>query len=348
MFAGFVVLALAGFSCSKYKIEEPWITLGNEGLKIEKGSPAMAAGKGSGTASSAGRVSRRLRSQWLTLGAITVTLIILTGGVSIINYIDHPGERELVDELVVATYNIHHGFSNEGRIDPGRHLDLLERIDPDIIFLQESDSLLFSEGNFDPAFFIASRMDMFLFRGPNPGTGSPGVAILSRFPMEDIEVHYLPSTAIQRIALSCIVTIKEEEVRLIGLHMGLEEEERSDQIDEIVEIVSGFEEEIIMGGDFNTEPQEKMMGKINHDLFGFGNSSGNISLGLGSVWHSSPDRGGRSLDTPTYPAPDVDDEEAHIDYVLFSDGFDVKKAGIDDGIGVSDHRLVWGELEIIF
>lgn len=348
MFLGFVILALSGFSCSKFRIEEPWVKIDQSTLHLEKGSPTTAAGKGTGDGRGLSKVSPRLRIQWLMLGAITISFIIGTGAVSLWNYGDQPEERILGpgDTIRVATYNIHHGFTNDGRIDPSEHLELLQGIDADIIFLQESDSLLFSEGNFDPAFYIASRMDMFLFRGPDPGTGSPGVAILSKFPMEETEVHFLPSTAIQRIALSCLVEIRDEPVRLVGIHMGLEEEERNDQMEELSEIVSDYDEEVILGGDLNTEPHEEMMELMNDGIFGDGNNSDNrTSLGLQSVWHSSPDRGGRPIGTPTYPSPDVDDERTHIDYVLFTDGFRVLESRIVDGEGISDHRLVWGELE---
>ncbi|MEA3559864.1 MAG: endonuclease/exonuclease/phosphatase family protein [Candidatus Thermoplasmatota archaeon] len=353
MFAGFVILALSGFSCSKFKMDEPSVNPEQSSPHLNKGSPTMAAGKGSGMAWGQARTSPRLRAQWLTVGAVTICLIILTGTVSVINYSDGPVEKKMEkgDELKVATYNIHHGYSNDGRIDPVLHLELIRDLDPDILFLQESDSLLFSEGNFDPAFYLSSRLDMYLFRGPDPGTGSPGVAILTRFPMKDLKVHYLPSTAIQRIALSCMVTIADEDVRLIGLHMGLEEKEREDQMIDLRDIIEGFDEEVIVGGDLNTEPHEKMMSLLNPDLFGNGNTTSNTTyLNLGSVWHSSTrmQRDSRPMDTPTYPSPDVDDEQAHIDYILFSDGFEVVKAGIEDGEGISDHRMVWGALTVTF
>ncbi|MFO8051707.1 MAG: endonuclease/exonuclease/phosphatase family protein [Thermoplasmatota archaeon] len=349
MFLGSVVLAISGFSCSKFMIGEPWVKTEQSALRLDRGSPTMAAGEGSGTIRRSSKVSPRLRIQWITLGSVTICLIILTGVVSLVNYSSGPVEKELSsnDLLKVATYNIHHGFSNDGRVDPTKHLELIREVDPDIIFLQESDSLLFSEGNFDPAFYLASRTDMYLFRGPHPGTGSPGVAILTRFPMKDLKVHYLPSDAIQRIALSCTVEISDEEIRLIGVHMGLEEGERRKQLEELKGIIEAEDLEVILGGDLNTEPHEKMMQQMNPDLFGSGNvSEDSTFLQLGSVWHTTDDRGGRPLDTPTYPAPDVDDESAHIDYVLFSEGFDVLEAGIEDGEGISDHRLVWGHLKM--
>ncbi len=260
------------------------------------------------------------------------------------------------DETIkVATYNVHHGYANDGRVDPYLQLEVLEKIDADIIFLQESDSLRFTEGNFDPAFYYASMLGMHYFRGPNPGTGTPGVAILSRFEMSDPDVHLLPVDAIGRIAISAEITLAEKNIRIVGLHMGLDEPEREKQLEELEGLFGKFLEEydgLIVGGDFNTEPHEAMMARMNHLLFGENYGKDNATyngtgLMLGSVWHSvDDDHRNDDININTYPAVDVDDEKSHIDYVLFSDRFIAKEATILDGRGASDHKPVYGILEV--
>jgi endonuclease/exonuclease/phosphatase family metal-dependent hydrolase len=195
---------------------------------------------------------------------------------------------------------------------------------------------------------------MFLFRGPDPGTGTPGVAILSKFRMEDTDVHFLPADDIPRIAISAKITIDQRNVRIVGLHMGLEEPEREKQLNELRGLFYNFTLEydgLIVGGDFNTEPHEEMMGSMNPDIFGvnYGNTTSGNSTGLSlqSVWHSvDEDDRNENIDIPTYPAPDVDDKEQHIDYILFDDMFSVEKAVILEGRGASDHKPVWGELRV--
>jgi endonuclease/exonuclease/phosphatase family metal-dependent hydrolase len=173
--------------------------------------------------------------------------------------------------------------------------------------------------------------------------------------MNDMEVHFLPVDAISRIAISAKVTIDERDVRLVGLHMGLDEPEREDQLEELNELFTNFtadDDGLIVGGDFNTEPHETMMAMMNPYLFGdnYGktNISGNLTgLTLQSAWHSADeDDRNDDIDIPTYPAPDVDDTEEHIDYILFDEMFTVTKAVIWDGKGASDHKPVWAELEI--
>ncbi|MFW3147006.1 MAG: endonuclease/exonuclease/phosphatase family protein [Thermoplasmatota archaeon] len=355
MFIGVLALALTGFSCSKARIEEPSVKISQRTLHIDKGSPTVDAGKGSGTVRELSELSPRLRTQWITIGAVTITFIILTGVMSVVNYSGGAENRSLVvgETISVVTFNIHHGFSNEGRVDPVPQYELLRDLDPDIVFLQESDSLRFAEGNIDPAFYLSSRLNMHLFRGPDPGEGTHGVAILSRFPMEDRKVHLLESNETQRVAISCKVKMAEVPVRLVSLHLGLEESERRMQLSELKDILEDFEEEMIVGGDFNTEPDESFMAYMNPKLFGrdfpegdpaFVNATG---LRLLSAWHSA-DQYSRSgpLTAPTFPAPGLDEESQHIDYILFSTGFSVQESRIDDDREASDHRLVWTRLRL--
>lgn len=357
MFIGMAVLAMAGFACSKARVDEPAIMMSKAHLEITKGSPTVDAGKGTSHLRGSSEGSPRIRAQLITIGALTIIFIIVTGVLSLVMYPGNIENKNVTagENIKVVTYNVHHGFANDGRVDPSVQLEILEDIDADIIFLQESDSLRFTEGNFDPAFYYASKLDMFLFRGPDPGTGTPGVAILSKFRMEDREVHFLPVDDISRIAISASVTMDQRQVRLVGLHMGLEEPEREKQLEKLKSIFYNFTleyEGLIVGGDFNTEPHEEMMGSMNPDLFGIsygiGNAAGNTSgLTLMSAWHSADDdQRNEDIDIPTFPAPDVDDEEQHIDYILFDDMFSVEKAVILEGRGASDHKPVWAELRI--
>ncbi len=358
MFLGMIILALAGFSCSTARVEEPSASMSKTTIEIKKGSPTVDAGKGTSHLRSSSEGSPRIRGQLITIGALTIIFIIVTGTLSIALYPSSISEKNVSagESIKVVTYNVHHGFANDGRVDPSVQYEILEDIDADIIFLQESDSLRFTEGNFDPVFYFAARLGMYSYRGPNPGTGTPGVAILSKFKMEDREVHFLPADAIPRIAISAKVTIDERDVRIVGLHMGLDEPERKKQLDHLQRLFQNFSRDynggLIVGGDFNTEPHEEMMGSMNPYLFGENYKNDSVTsnltgLALQSAWHSVEENGRNEiLDTPTYPAPDVDDEEAHIDYILFDDMFTVNRAVVLEGIGASDHKPVWAELEI--
>ncbi|MGA1873780.1 MAG: endonuclease/exonuclease/phosphatase family protein [Thermoplasmatota archaeon] len=358
MFVGVAVFALTGFSCSTARADEPAARMGRTEIVLKRGSPTVDAGKGSSHLRNIKEGSPRIRSQLITTGAITISLIVLTGIISVTLFSEDISPKNAVpgEDIRVVTYNVHHGYANDGRVDPTLQYEILKDIDADIIFLQESDSLRFTEGNFDPAFYYASRMNMYFFRGPDPGTGTPGVAILSRFEMSDLEVHGLPADDIPRIAISASITIGDDEVRIVGLHMGLEEPEREKQLKRLEDLFLNFTIEydgLIVGGDFNTEPFEPMMGRMNPYLFGENYGRTNITrnltgLFLDSAWHSvrNGNRNDR-IDINTYPAVDVDDDKSHIDYILYDGMFEATYAEILDGRGASDHKPVWCDLLIL-
>ncbi|MCK5772413.1 MAG: endonuclease/exonuclease/phosphatase family protein [Thermoplasmata archaeon] len=346
MFLGMALLALGGFSCSKVNMDEPSPKIMEE-LHLGKGSPATAAGKGAGKLHSGGRVSGRLKVQWITVGALTLCLIFISMGLSFFLYNIGDRDTALDGDLKVVTYNIHQGFSNAGRVDLVQVCQELERIDADVIFLQESEGIWPHSGVVDPVRFLAHRLDMNFVRGPEVKEGIYGVSILSRTRLTDHKVHFLDSREEQRVAVSCRATVSGREMTFISVHMGLTEEERGEQMAQLSGIIQEMDGEVIVGGDFNTEPDDPIMAYMNSNLFGDVFNGGNVSnvtsLGLGSAWHTAQSRNA-PLDTPTFPAEGIDLPLEHIDYILFSPTMLCVEAGIEDGAVASDHRPVWAIL----
>lgn len=348
MMGGVTILALAGFSCSKGNIPEPSL-IKRHGLDLTSGSPTAAAGKGTANIGGSTGESKRMRDLFLTLDTLALAFVLVSGGMSVLvqaGDIDETG-LDIGDTLTVATFNIHHGYSNDGRVDMSAHLELLEDIDPDIVFLQEADSVLLNQGNFDPGLHLADKMDMHYFRGSKPGLGNPGTAILSRFPIEEMEVVEIRSDSIQRIIVTCVADLGSMKVGLIGLHFGLEEDEREKQMEDLLQVISTMSNmSLIIGGDFNTQPFEEMMTPLNPSQLGNSNLSvGTVNYSFSSGWHST-ERGERDPLHPTYPAKGLKEKKEHIDYLLFSPDFTILDAGIEDGEKASDHRPVWTKVAI--
>jgi endonuclease/exonuclease/phosphatase family metal-dependent hydrolase len=341
MMTGVSLFALSGFYCSKGRIEEPGLEE-RKRLRLDSGSPTVAAGEGAGHISSGGVTSTRLRNMYISIGAAAMVLVLLSGVATILvdpGRIDE-SSREVGEEITVVTFNIHHGFSNDGRVDPVPHLKELEDLDPDIVFLQEADSLRITEGNFDPGAFLAMKMNMHYYRGSNPGLGNPGTSIMSRFPLEETSYVELDSDGIQRIAVTCVADLGSVRVGLIGVHFGLDEGEREKQFEDLFEIIGSMKNmTILLGGDLNTEPDEGMIVPLDPASFGDGDYSGERFF-LRSAWHSTP-LGGSDPKRPTYPAEGLDLEKEHIDYIFYSSDLEVIEAGIEPGADASDHRPVW-------
>jgi len=347
MFIGVVLLGLGGFACSREKVDEP-SERSERPIRVMGGSPATAAVKpGGGHMRGGPHISRRLKLQWIVMGALTIVLILVSMTTSFFLY-----ERKTYDEepgfsIRVATYNIHQGFSNSGRVDPTRCLEELEEIEADIVFLQETEGRWPSSCCHDPVFLFAQRLNMNYHNGPFIGEGVYGVSIMSRFRIREAKYHFLSSEEDQRVMLSCKVDIFDSTVNLVSVHIGLTDEDRRAQIGEMMSIVNNMTGEVIMGGDLNTEPDDPMLGLMGPLLFGdrpAGNCS-NYTEGrcLLSSWHHTEKRNG-PLDTPTFPAVGLSMEKEHIDYIFHTTGYSTIEAGIEDGRGASDHRPLWADL----
>ncbi len=347
MMLSVILLAIGGFSCSKGTMEEPAGNL-QKSLMLERGSPAVAAGEGSGHLHTGDGRSRRLRNLFIAIGSVTMVIILMSGGFTFAFHsikVDESG-LDPGDMLTVVTYNIHHGFSNSGRMDPVPHLEVLKDLDPDIIFLQEADSLRIVEGNVDPGAYLANKLGMYYFRGAKPGLGNPGTGILSRFPLKDLEIIELRSDDISRIAVRCIADLGSKEVGLINVHFGLEENERKMQFEDLFSLISEMKNmTLIVGGDLNTHPDEEMIIPLDQESFGGGVQINRTTYDLRSAWHST-EEGWEDPSRPTFPAEGLDLEKEHIDYIMVTSDLEVMEAGIGSGKGASDHRPVWAKLRI--
>src|SRR5688500_9575748 len=86
----------------------------------------------------------------------------------------------------VATYNIHKCRGMDRRVRPGRIVDVLAKIDADIIALQEVLRIDSSKREADQARFIADELKMDFAFGDNCWMkgGRYGNLLLSRFPVQ--------------------------------------------------------------------------------------------------------------------------------------------------------------------
>jgi len=347
-----LVLACSGFMCSKKGIEEPCLQEQCRGLP-RKGSPAVAAGSGSGHPVSASRPKRRLGREWMVMGTITAALVILG---SIVVY-SGEGSRDLTgpggasDRLVVMTYNVHQGFCNSGRADPAPIMDAIKEADPDVLFLQETNALQPAAGNYDLAGHIAGSLDMDVVQGPGPWEGTYGVAILARFQLVDPHVHMLTSKVEQKYFLSCSAKIGNELLTLVSVHLGQDEADRPVQMEELAEYLGNVSGRVLLGGDLNAGPSDPEMERFNSTLFGpdgapAANGGRSPSLDLLSAWHCSPVRN-LPIDAHTFPASGLDEERVHIDYILLGPGIEVLEATIDDRSDASDHRPLIARIDLV-
>jgi endonuclease/exonuclease/phosphatase family metal-dependent hydrolase len=172
--------------------------------------------------------------------------------------------------ITVMAYNIHHANPprRPGAIDLGEIARVIAAEDPDLVALQEVDVNTQRSGAFNQAAEIASRLDMHYYfaKAIDYQGGEYGVAILSKFPLEETRIHRLPSDeetgGEPRIMATAKVTLPNGiPIRFGSTHLDAQREpvNRQLQIREIVNVSEKEDLPFILAGDFNATPDSDVM-----------------------------------------------------------------------------------------
>lgn len=180
-------------------------------------------------------------------------------------------------ELSVVSYNIHSGIGIDGRHSLQRVADVLERLNADVISLQEVQLELAEETGFkDQPAKLQSMLDHDGAYGPTVtlteddvdeveedlGVADSSVArefgnlILVDGTLKSVEYDTLTSPAEggQRGYITAVVECAGIELRIVNTHLGLGREIRERQLDELFESLGTLERPTILAGDFNARP----------------------------------------------------------------------------------------------
>ncbi|MFW9965973.1 MAG: endonuclease/exonuclease/phosphatase family protein [Candidatus Thorarchaeota archaeon] len=87
----------------------------------------------------------------------------------------------------ILTYNLQQGVSDAQIKNYDGQLELIRDIDADIIGLQETSKIA---GNSDVVRYIANKLNLYSYFGPKGVTGTTGVALLSKYPIENPRTIY--------------------------------------------------------------------------------------------------------------------------------------------------------------
>ena len=128
----------------------------------------------------------------------------------------------------IVTYNVHRCVGNDRQLDVARIAEVLARLEPDIVALQELDVGRARTNHVDQASEIAERLEMACHFHPamRVETELYGDAILSAYPEKLIQTGPLPGhprlTQLEpRGALWLEVEIQDKPVQVINTHLGL-------------------------------------------------------------------------------------------------------------------------------
>ncbi len=218
----------------------------------------------------------------------------------------------------VMTYNLHNGFSTEGRLDPEAIAQTIERVKPDIIGLQEIERGWYIDGSLDLAMWMSRRLQMPFVFGSTAGPVW-GNAILSRYPIKEAKNVPLPprDLPLRRGYLWARIDVGGgDELLFVATHYHHLENGTAIRQVQSTEIAKFLKQKTrtILVGDLNALPEDKEI-SILRDT-GFRDAVGMLGTGKELTWPAdqprqlldyiwfSPDLTARDLQIPPSTASD--------------------------------------------
>lgn len=164
------------------------------------------------------------------------------------------------NSLKILTYNIHHANppSKPNIIDIDAIVNTIKKEDPDIVAMQEVDKMVNRSGNIDEAKIIAQKLGMkyHFFKSIDYDGGEYGLAILSKYDLEDAKQILLPKKAESSETRSIIyanIQVNHQKITVACTHLDVtSEESRVMQVKSIQNELKDITNPIILCGDFNS------------------------------------------------------------------------------------------------
>ena len=238
------------------------------------------------------------------------------------------------DVVRILSYNVKHGLGMDDQVDLERIASVIRLLEPDIVTLQEIDSVVARTGFEDQAAVLGELTGMRAVFGGfmDYQGGRYGMALLSRYPIVEWANHRLPDGAEPRSALAARIELlrpgygQAPRLVVVGVHLYATPEERYAQASRLIEVLSDERSPVVLAGDFNSTPDSDVIRLLEAE----------------GGWER-PRKFGERL---TFPS-DVPDRE--IDFIMFrpADRFVVREHRVVAETEASDHRPVLLELELL-
>lgn len=224
--------------------------------------------------------------------------------------------------LTVATYNVHQFFDADGDYNLRAVADVLESGEYDIVGLQETEGARVTSGNVHGVRWLAAALGYHYHSGPDTRVGGYGVALLSKWPIDEAEVVELPTDGtVSRPALRATVEHPDGPIPVVVAHLEVDGEVRVRQARRVVELVGDAPRAVVLG-DFNATPDEAVVETMTDSFTDAWAAAGE---GDGFTFSASRPR-------------------ERIDYV-FVRGFEPTDASVFGNATESDHRGVAATLD---
>lgn len=200
----------------------------------------------------------RVRASRLLLApAVAVALVGLAPSTTSVHGPSVPA-RAAGDDLTVLGWNLHYGVSPLGGVDLEQVATTIERVDPDVVLLQEVERGWVFGGGADMATWLSHRLGMTVRFAP-AADHQFGNAVLARSGLTDVVVTPLPYGAgpQSRSAISAtLTTASGTEVRVTSVHLQHRAENTPTRLDQLTALLSAAPPvgPAVLAGDLNAQP----------------------------------------------------------------------------------------------
>ena len=180
-------------------------------------------------------------------------------------------DSSTVSTLKVMSYNIHHGNppSIPGKIDLDAIAKTIADQKPDLVALQEVDVNTQRSGKINEASILAMKLGMkglFFAKAIDHDGGEYGVAILSKYPISENQIHRLPTKEGTKGEPRVLATVQVnlpggKKIRFASTHLDAQQSDtnRLLQIVEINKIAQQEQLPFIIAGDLNATPESAVI-----------------------------------------------------------------------------------------
>ncbi|NOU92937.1 hypothetical protein GC093_06770 [Paenibacillus sp. LMG 31456] len=173
--------------------------------------------------------------------------------------------------LRLMTYNIRHGEGMDNQVHLSAIRTQIEQGNADFIALQEVDRYQWRTGLQDQAANLAKALRMNYTFAPafRRGFSEYGIALISRFPIDNVRVYPLPGGKGQepRTVLTAQIKLEERIVTIVTTHLGVARSERELQMPALVDILKSIGTPLIVMGDFNMPDSDNLMSDLHKLLY---------------------------------------------------------------------------------
>jgi endonuclease/exonuclease/phosphatase family metal-dependent hydrolase len=190
------------------------------------------------------KVFRPIFGVLILIGAVTLIGVWMTAAKPIV-------PTTSPDTLKMLTYNIQQGYDAVGMKNYAGQLTLIQQLNPDVIGLQESDTSRIANGNSDVVRYFADHLGMYSYYGPKTVQGTFGVALLSRYPIENPRTFYMVSAGEQTATIVAEIIANGKTYHVMVTHLG-----NDGPLPQVLDVLSQVDRQsnTVLLGDFNLKP----------------------------------------------------------------------------------------------